>query len=125
MITFLTAQKALSAAWSKTPILLPDMQNFAKQFDNYLKGAKDGESEEYHKNLIAKLLENKMRSSGLKVNLELYDERFSTKIAEQVLFDAGYKRKERKQYVDKQAAVVILSSYMDSLRLQGRYKEET
>ncbi len=69
---------------------------------------------------FAKLLENKMRSTGLKVKLEFYDERFSTKIAEQVLFDAGYKRKERKQFVDKQAAVVILSSYMDSLRLSGR-----
>lgn len=68
MITFLTAQKALSAAWSKTPILLPDMQNFAKQFDNYLKGAKDGESEEYHKNLIAKLLENTFYHGEYAVN---------------------------------------------------------
>ena len=69
---------------------------------------------------FAKLLENKMRSSGMKVALEFYDERFSTKIAEQVLFDAGFDRRERKQFVDKQAAVVILSSYMDSLRLQGK-----
>jgi len=71
---------------------------------------------------FAKLLENKMRSGGLKVTLILEDERFTTKIAESVMMDAGLKRKERKEFVDKQAAMIILQSYMDKLRFQ---KEET
>ncbi|MBR5756091.1 MAG: Holliday junction resolvase RuvX [Firmicutes bacterium] len=71
---------------------------------------------------FAKLLENKMRSGGLKVELVFQDERFTTKIAESVMMDAGLKRRERKEFVDKQAAMLILQSYMDKLRFQ---KEET
>lgn len=65
---------------------------------------------------FAKLLDNKMRSSALKVKLEFMDERFTTKMAEDVMIQTGMKRKERKEYVDKQAAMIILQSYMDRLR---------
>lgn len=65
---------------------------------------------------FAKLLENKMRSSALKTKLEFMDERFTTKMAEDVMMQTGMKRKERKEYVDKQAAMIILQSYMDKLR---------
>lgn len=59
-------------------------------------------------------LENKLRSMGhSKVNIEWQDERFTTKIAERVLIDADVKRKDRKKVIDKQAAVVILQSYLD------------
>jgi len=65
---------------------------------------------------FAKLLENKMRSSALKVKLEFMDERFTTKMAEDVMMQTGMKRKQRKEFVDKQAAIIILQSYMDKLR---------
>ena len=62
------------------------------------------------------MLENKMRSTGMK-NIEVVwqDERFTTVIAERVLIDADVKRKDRKKVIDKQAAVVILQSYLDRL----------
>jgi len=59
-------------------------------------------------------LENKLRSMGLpKVKLVWQDERFTTVIAERVLIDADVRRKDRKKVIDKQAAVVILQSYLD------------
>lgn len=62
------------------------------------------------------MLENKMRSSGLsKVQVVWQDERFTTVIAERVLKDANMKRKARKEVVDKQAAIIILQSYMDRM----------
>jgi len=64
---------------------------------------------------FATLLQNKMRSSSLKTKIEYMDERFTTKMAEDVMMQTGMKRKERKQFVDKQAAVIILQSYMDKL----------
>ena len=61
------------------------------------------------------LLENKLRSSGLsKVKVVFQDERFTTKMSEAVLMQAGVRRENRKQYVDKMAAQIILQSYMDA-----------
>lgn len=63
------------------------------------------------------MLENKMRSTGVKgVEVVWQDERFTTKIAEQVLIDADMSRKKRKTVIDKQAAVLIMQSYLDSNR---------
>jgi putative Holliday junction resolvase len=60
-------------------------------------------------------LENKLRSMALQdVQVVFQDERFTTKLAEQVLIDGGVRRENRKKYVDKQAAVLILQSYLDS-----------
>ena len=64
---------------------------------------------------FAVLLENKMRSSGLKVKLDFFDERFTTKMAEDVLKLAGVRRENRKAVIDKQAAQIILQSYMDKI----------
>ncbi|MDD7511390.1 MAG: Holliday junction resolvase RuvX [Peptostreptococcaceae bacterium] len=62
------------------------------------------------------MLENKMRSTGIKeVSFVWQDERFTTKMAEQVLIDADVKRNKRKSVIDKQAAVIILSSYLETL----------
>ena len=64
---------------------------------------------------FATLLENKMRSVALQnVRLIFQDERFSTLIAERVLIDADVSRSKRKTVIDKQAAVIILQSYLDS-----------
>jgi len=65
-------------------------------------------------------LENKLRSMALQdVQVVFQDERFTTKLAEQVLIDGGVRRENRKKYVDKQAAVLILQSYLDSLPHQA------
>lgn len=61
------------------------------------------------------MLENKMRSTAMKgIDVVFQDERFTTVIAERVLIDADVKRKDRKKVIDKQAAVIILQSYLDS-----------
>lgn len=61
------------------------------------------------------MLENKMRSTGMqKVNVVWQDERFTTVMAERVLIDADVSRKKRKDVIDKQAAVIIMQSYLDS-----------
>ena len=63
------------------------------------------------------MLENKMRSTGKqKVNVVWQDERFTTVMAERVLIDAHVSRKKRKDVIDKQAAVIIMQSYLDSQR---------
>ncbi|MBQ3578328.1 MAG: Holliday junction resolvase RuvX [Firmicutes bacterium] len=72
------------------------------------------------------LLENKLRSSGLsKVEVVLYDERYTTKMAEDVLMirsserGRGMDRRQRKEHVDRLAAQLILQSYMDMQANQG------
>lgn len=67
------------------------------------------------------LLENKMRSTGFKdVEFVFEDERFTTVIAENVLIAADVSRKKRKQVIDKQAAIIILQSYLDRIsRIQS------
>ncbi len=63
-----------------------------------------------------RMLENKMRSSGLaNVKIEFYDERFTTKIAENVLIEGNVRRENRKKVIDKQAAIIILQGYLDTL----------
>ena len=63
------------------------------------------------------MLENKMRSTGMKgIDVVWQDERFTTVMAERVLIDADVSRKDRKKVIDKQAAVIILQSYLDSHR---------
>lgn len=62
-----------------------------------------------------KMLENKMRSTGVKnVKIVWQDERLTTVMAERVLIEADVSRSKRKQVIDKQAAVIILQSYLDS-----------
>jgi putative Holliday junction resolvase len=59
-------------------------------------------------------LENKLRSSSLaSVKIEWQDERFTTSIAEDILIKADVSREDRKKVIDKQAAVLILQSWLD------------
>ena len=61
------------------------------------------------------MLENKMRSTGMKgIECVWQDERFTTVIAERILIEADVRRSDRKKVIDKQAAVIILQSYLDS-----------
>ena len=61
-------------------------------------------------------LENKARSMGFKLTFVFQDERFTTKIAENAMIDAGLRREKRKEIIDRQAAVLILQSYLDTHR---------
>ncbi len=60
-----------------------------------------------------RMLENKMMSTGMKgVTVVFQDERFTTKMAESVLIEADVSREKRKKVIDKQAAVIILQSWL-------------
>ena len=62
-------------------------------------------------------LSNKLKSQGMgDINLLFYDERFTTKMAESVLIEGDVKRSKRKDVIDKQAAVIILQGYLESIR---------
>ena len=48
------------------------------------------------------------------VTIDLYDERFTTVIAQRSLVESGMRRDARKEVVDKVAAAVMLQSYLES-----------
>ena len=50
--------------------------------------------------------------TGLEV--VLWDERLTTVAAEEVLIESGVRREDRKKYIDKIAATIILKEYMDN-----------
>lgn len=79
-----------------------------------LDGGNSIQTEKVHE--FRKMLENKMRSTGMKgIEIVWQDERYTTVMAERVLIDADLSRKRRKEVIDKQAAVLIMQSYLDSL----------
>jgi len=45
----------------------------------------------------------------------MWDERLTTVAADRIMMEAGIRRENRKDYVDKIAAVLILQGYLDSL----------
>ena len=51
------------------------------------------------------------RRTGLQV--VMWDERLTTVEAERILMESGVRRENRKQYIDKMAAAVILQNYLD------------
>ncbi len=64
---------------------------------------------------FADALRNKLKSNALQdVEIIYQDERFTTTIAERVLIEADVSRKKRKTVIDKQAAVIILQSHLDT-----------
>ena len=67
------------------------------------------------------MLENKMRSTGMKgVDVVWQDERLTTVMAEKVLIEAMSAAKKRKEVIDKQAAVLIMQGYLDTLSMKKR-----
>lgn len=67
---------------------------------------------EFHDKLV-----NKLKSQGMAdVLIEYYDERFTTKMAENVLIQGDVRRDKRKDVIDKQAAVIILQGYLEANR---------
>ena len=59
------------------------------------------------------------RRTGLVVHM--WDERLTTVAADKAMIEAGLRREERKEHVDKLAAVFILQGYLD---LRARKKQE-
>ena len=61
------------------------------------------------------MLENKMRSTGMK-NVEIcwLVKRSTTVQAERVMIEADVSRKKRKEVIDKQAATIILQAFLDT-----------
>ncbi len=49
----------------------------------------------------------------LGVDVVYVDERFTSRLADDVLLEAGMKRRDRKETVDKVAAAIILQTYLD------------
>lgn len=54
------------------------------------------------------------RRTGLSV--QLWDERLTTVAADKAMMEAGIRREERKEHVDKIAAVFILQGYLDYIK---------
>ena len=80
---------------------------------NNSEGERAQRTREFMEKLIAR--------TGLEV--VLWDERLSTVSAENVLKEGGVRREDRKTYVDKIAASIILQGYLDSMDGQERTSE--
>jgi len=52
------------------------------------------------------------------VPVVLWDERLTTVAAEDVLIESGVRREDRKKYVDKVAATLILQGYLDKCAME-------
>ena len=59
------------------------------------------------------------RRTGLDV--QLWDERLTTVAADKAMMEAGIRREERKEHVDRIAAVFILQGYLDYLKNKERF----
>lgn len=66
---------------------------------------------------FADRLKQAMARAGLDIPVEMWDERYSTAVAEQRLIDADVSRQKRRKVIDKMAAVAILQDYLDSKAL--------
>ena len=58
------------------------------------------------------LLEHRLEADGLSIPVTLWDERLSTIDADEVLAEAEIAAADRKQYIDKIAAALILKDYL-------------
>ena len=62
---------------------------------------------------FAKKLENKLVSNSMQgIEVILYDERFTTVLADRAMREAGVNRVKRKEVIDRQAAVVMLEDWL-------------
>lgn len=63
---------------------------------------------------------NRLRKLYPHIEVEYFDERFSSKMAMQTMIDGGVKKKDRqnKALVDEISATIILQGYMESKRMR-------
>ncbi len=64
----------------------------------------------------------KLQSLYPDMQIEYYDERFTSALAHKTMLEAGLKKTDRqnKSLVDEISATIILQGYMESLRLQSK-----
>jgi putative Holliday junction resolvase len=60
----------------------------------------------------ARMFKNELEAL-IEVPIDFYDERFTSKIAEQSLIQSGMRRENRKEHIDAVAAAIILRGYLD------------
>ena len=72
-------------------------------------GERVGQAEEF-----AAMLAERLSREGFDIPIEWEDERLTTIEADQVLDEMGVKKEDRKKYIDKIAAAVILRDYMNA-----------
>ncbi len=56
------------------------------------------------------------------IPVDYLDERFTSKLAEDVLLQSGMRRRQRRETVDKVAAAIILQDYLDMRAADGNHK---
>ena len=61
---------------------------------------------------FCELLRSRLSAADLDIPVVLWDERLSTQAADEILEQSGVKNSERKTYIDKIAAALILEDYM-------------
>ena len=61
---------------------------------------------------FAEALDKRLKAEGLDVSIEWMDERLTTKEADEILDGLKVPREDRKKYIDKIAAAIILKDYM-------------
>ena len=63
---------------------------------------------------------NRLKKLYPKINIEYFDERFTSKLAHQAMIDGGLKKQDRrnKELVDEISATIILQGYMESRRFR-------
>ncbi len=63
----------------------------------------------------------KLKATYPHMEIEYYDERFTSRLAHQAMLAGGLKKKDRqnKALVDKISATIILQDYMESRRMQN------
>lgn len=65
---------------------------------------------------------NRLKNEIPEIQVEMFDERFTSTIAHQEMLAAGFKKKDRreKERADEMAAVLILTSYLESRKYNER-----
>ena len=66
----------------------------------------------------ARFFKNELEEK-INVPIDFFDERFTSKIAENSLIEGGMRRENRKSVIDSVAASIILRGYLDYRRNQG------
>jgi putative Holliday junction resolvase len=77
----------------------------------------NGEASENQKRIIPFV--NRLRKLYPDINIEYYDERFTSVLAHRAILDSGIGKKKRqdKELVDKISATIILQDYLESKRI--------
>ena len=83
-----------------------DVERIVLGFPEHMNGTEGERAEKY-----LELKEKRERRTGLPVIL--WDERLTTVSADKVMQEAGIRREERKEHVDRIAAALILQGYLD------------